>query len=280
MKYIIIFFLLIWSFISVSQEKKGIISDSDGYTNMRDSSSAKSKIISKVIDGEVFNYWETNDSWFIVKTYNDTVGYIHRSRIKEFLAQSYNPYPNLDEIFAYYKNQGIVSVCGISASEIKGGKYYSGLWVFSSRTKEKLLEFSEGRYQTFEFKNGDIIVKEYMHLPVNKDFEVELVPYVINKVIYAGEKLLVIENAPFYNYPKLSDSEIKQNLNYLRTHKFDFEESYSAIKVALLCALNESEEGEKILLNISKEIDIQLDGYYQEDYHRALEVYQINKNNR
>lgn len=61
---------------------KGVINDPDGYTNIRKSNSVNSGIIGKIVDGEVFTYWESNDSWYIVQTAKGIKGYVHKSRIK------------------------------------------------------------------------------------------------------------------------------------------------------------------------------------------------------
>lgn len=42
-----------------TQLRKGVITDSDGYTNIRKSNSVNSEIIGKIVDREVFTYWET-----------------------------------------------------------------------------------------------------------------------------------------------------------------------------------------------------------------------------
>ena len=59
-----------------------MINDLDGYTNIRKSNRANSEIIGKIVDGEVFTYWETNDSWYIVQTAKGIKGYVHKSRIR------------------------------------------------------------------------------------------------------------------------------------------------------------------------------------------------------
>ena len=61
---------------------KGMINDLDGYTNIRKSNSVNSEIIGKIVDREVFTYWETNDNWYIVQTAKGIKGYVHKSRIK------------------------------------------------------------------------------------------------------------------------------------------------------------------------------------------------------
>jgi hypothetical protein len=65
-----------------TQLRKGVITDSDGYTNIRKSNSVNSEIIGKIVDREVFTYWETNDNWYIVQTAKGIKGYVHKSRIK------------------------------------------------------------------------------------------------------------------------------------------------------------------------------------------------------
>ncbi|UVP79087.1 LysM peptidoglycan-binding domain-containing protein [Bacteroides ovatus] len=61
---------------------KGMINDLDGYTNIRKLNSVNSEIIGKIVDREVFTYWETNDNWYIVQTAKGIKGYVHKSRIR------------------------------------------------------------------------------------------------------------------------------------------------------------------------------------------------------
>lgn len=61
---------------------KGVINDPDGYTNIRKSNNGKSYIIGKIMKGEVFTYWKTNDNWYIVQTESGIKGYVHKNRIK------------------------------------------------------------------------------------------------------------------------------------------------------------------------------------------------------
>jgi len=279
MKTIILIISFILTFLIVSgQERKGFIVDPDGYSNVREAADGKSSIVTKILDGEIFKYKVNESSWYPVETYNGIHGFMHKSRIKEFkINRNFCFNENLDEIFLFRKNQKIISVCGIPANEIEQFKAYSGLVVYDALNKRKLQEFREGSYQSFEFNNGDILIYEYKFLPINNDFEGKFVPYVIHKVLYAGERLIIVKNAPYYDFPILSQQEITEHIEYLKSRKFTFVESYKAVQIALVVALNGSIEGEKIFLNILQEIDIQLDGEYYENYHKALEVYQINK---
>lgn len=65
-----------------SAERQGVINDPDGYTNIRKSNNSKSEIIGKVMEGEVFTYWETNDNWYVVQTAKGIKGFIYKNRIK------------------------------------------------------------------------------------------------------------------------------------------------------------------------------------------------------
>lgn len=276
---LLISFILTFSIVN-GQEYKGFIVDPDGYSNVRESADGKSTIVTKILDGEIFKYEVNESSWYPVKTYNGIHGFMHKSRIKEFkINRNFCFNENFDEIFLFRKNHKIISVCGIPANEIEQFQAYSGLVVYDALNERKLQEFREGSYQSFEFENGDILIYEYKFLPINNNFEVKFVPYVIHKVLYAGERLIVVKNAPYYDFPLLSQHEITEHIDYLKSHKFTFDDSYKAVRIALVVALNGSTEGEKIFLNILQEIDIQLDGESHENYNKALEVYQINKKN-
>lgn len=96
---------------------KGVINDSDGYTNIRKSNNANSEIIGKIVDGEVFTYWETNDNWYVVQTVKGVKGYVHKSKIKP--AEEIN-----EQKIRYYKVedgdriQNIAEKLGISVDTI------------------------------------------------------------------------------------------------------------------------------------------------------------------
>jgi len=71
------------SFISYEM-RLGVINDSDGYTNMRAGKGTNHKVIEKILETDIFDYYPTNESnWWKVKnltTCNE--GYVHNSRIK------------------------------------------------------------------------------------------------------------------------------------------------------------------------------------------------------
>lgn len=263
------------------QDKKGFIDDPDGYTNVRESADIKSKIVGKIIEGEIFKYNEIESQWYPVITYSGIKGFVHYSRIKEFkINRDFCSNPYFTQLFLYRKNNTIFSVCGINAPEIKEFECYSGLIVYDVLNEIKLLEFGEGQYQSFEFIDGDIIVKEYSNIPTKKDLSTSFTPFSINKILFAGERIIVQKSAPFYNFPRLTKAEVKATIDDLKTKIVQEKDYYFIINTALVLALNDSTIGVDFLLNLCDHLNIRFDGEFGEKYMDILMIYEINKNNR
>jgi len=263
------------------QEKKGFINDPDGFTNVRELSDGKSKIIDQIVDGEIFYYTENNENWYPVRTYKGKTGFVHKSRINEFKINvecfSSN---NLKELLLFRKSKKIISVCGIPDNRINNIEYYSGLYVSDCLNKINYLEFFEGEYQSFDFSNQQIIVYEYDILPINSDFYIDLIPYSINRVFFIGDRIVIIKNAPFYKYPKISNEKINSKIYELRNKTISERDYYNIINISLVLALNDNSLGKEFFFNLEKELNIVFDGEYQMKYLNALKVYEINKNYR
>ncbi|MFK7050394.1 Bacterial SH3 domain protein [Flavobacterium columnare] len=61
---------------------KFIISDKDGYTNLRKEKNKNSEIISKLNNGtEVFILDKSDNDWWLIETLTEEKGYVHKSRI-------------------------------------------------------------------------------------------------------------------------------------------------------------------------------------------------------
>lgn len=65
-----------------SNEVKAVINDSDGYTNVRSGQGTKYEIIDRVSEGEVFYTIPQQSDWWPVRTKDNKLGYMHRSRIR------------------------------------------------------------------------------------------------------------------------------------------------------------------------------------------------------
>jgi len=157
----LILIIFIYQF-SFSQEKKGFIIDPDGYTNVREAANGKSKIISKIIDGEIFSYQENENYWYPVETYNGIKGFVHKSRIKEFkISKDLRLNENMKELLLFRNSGKIISICGVPFKKENDLQYYSGLIIGDGLNKIKYNEFFEGAIQSFELKNGQIYIYEY-----------------------------------------------------------------------------------------------------------------------
>ena len=61
MKHLISTILFLFSLSGFASEKLGQINDPDGFSNVRENKSSKSKILFRIIDGEYF-YFQENDA--------------------------------------------------------------------------------------------------------------------------------------------------------------------------------------------------------------------------
>jgi hypothetical protein len=68
-----------------TKSKPGIINDPDGYVNIRKEQSTQSEILGQIKKREVFNYWELPTNWFVVETEAGLRGFVHKTRIKEYV---------------------------------------------------------------------------------------------------------------------------------------------------------------------------------------------------
>lgn len=77
---LITLFLLLFSLTTSAQ--LAVIVDADGYTNVRADKNAQSKIVGRLVEGDVFTYDPTAKSeWVYISKDGTLKGYIHKSRL-------------------------------------------------------------------------------------------------------------------------------------------------------------------------------------------------------
>ncbi|NJR38740.1 MAG: SH3 domain-containing protein [Leptolyngbyaceae cyanobacterium CSU_1_4] len=67
---------------SSSLEVQAVISDSEGFTNVRSEPEVQSNTIARVLEGESFYTIPQQGDWWPVRTKDNKLGYMHRSRIR------------------------------------------------------------------------------------------------------------------------------------------------------------------------------------------------------
>lgn len=61
---------------------KYIVSDPDGYTNLRKDKNTSSKVLQKINSGEFVEVINSSSDWFLVETKEGNKGFVHKSRLK------------------------------------------------------------------------------------------------------------------------------------------------------------------------------------------------------
>ena len=113
-----------------------VINDKDGYTNVRSGKSIKSKVIDKVVDGQVFTAYLVNQEWveiFYEKEAQQKKGYIHKSRIQYIeKAKTYTgkdltfamitqPFSKEGKVIGKNENGGVGTIDGRKIYGVDGG---------------------------------------------------------------------------------------------------------------------------------------------------------------
>lgn len=108
-RHLLIFLLSLAFTMSSHAGERGVISDPDGFTNVRAKQSANSAVVAKVKEGETFEFeGNEHEDWWKVKLASGTTGYMHSSRIRfhATVDRLANTNPE-DEINLYCKRIGI-----------------------------------------------------------------------------------------------------------------------------------------------------------------------------
>lgn len=81
--------IFLTSLVTLAQDNVAIISDKDGFTNVRESKSTNSAVVGQIKDGEFFSFKKASDDWWeVFKTFDENGnsinlnGFVHKSRIQ------------------------------------------------------------------------------------------------------------------------------------------------------------------------------------------------------
>ena len=175
MRVITLMFGFFLSLNMFGNELLGEINDPDGYTNVREEPTTKSKIIFKIVEKEYF-YYESSDvkDWCIVTNMNGTSGFMHKSRIvnvSEFKIKGKTYKSNESKLKIRKKNIGTTQV---KLFQIKNEKSYCDSYVeitTNSKTRIFKYEFIEalGGYSGIAFLEN--IIPNHLLLVKHGDYD-------------------------------------------------------------------------------------------------------------
>jgi len=126
----------------IGNEQLGKINDSDGYTNVREKPTTKSKIIFKIVDNEYF-YYESSEikDWCRVTNMNGDSGFMHQSRIvsiNEFTIKGKTYNSNESKLKTRQKTIGNTQ---IKISQIKNPKTYCDAYIEITSNETKIFKY-------------------------------------------------------------------------------------------------------------------------------------------
>lgn len=141
---------LLFSLNVIGNEQLGKINDPDGYTNVRENPTTKSKILFKILDTEYF-YYESSDisNWCRVTNMNGDSGFMHQSRIEglsEFTINGKTYKSNESKLKVRIKKIGNTK---IKISQIKNPKTYCDAFIEIISDKTRKI-----KYESIEANGG------------------------------------------------------------------------------------------------------------------------------
>jgi len=277
-RYIQIIILIGFSFTLSAQSHLGVINDPDGYTNIREGRSIDAEIIGKMKEGEIFEFTESSNDWYKIKTNYGIEGFMHKSRIKEIKFDcGCNGYgsKNAEPIARYCYNQMCFSICGYFKS-YKNGFIHGSELLIQDCLNEKRLNKPSINPQKIQFSKGKITLYELKNLPVNKIWKHELTPITKSTFFFVSDNFEKQINIGVYNYPKFSKAQSDLEYKKIIDNRKNIH-LYEIINRLLVLSLNEHENSQELFLNLKDNSEYVLDGEYSEHYINALIIYEMNK---
>jgi hypothetical protein len=286
MKYTTIICLVLLSFaISAQEAKIGIISDPDGYVNIRQEKSTQSEIVGKIKEGDRFYFYpKAGEVWWKIEVeFGNETGFVHKSRISELHIKS--PYcqclffehvqtdlPNFQFNIGGLKG----TICGYLLNRISENKIKISEFSITDCQKDEMIVFYSAVQTCYiEIIDEKLKITEVTQLPFGKNWNwIELPLKERNLFLGTDNELVLGAEKSVLNY-SLSNEKIEQYLEMVESKRknnesFEIETTIGAI---LKCALNGNQKAKDILLNFNDYFGFKLDGAFQEFYNDAISIY-------
>lgn len=179
-------------------ENLAYIKDSDGYTNLRKEGNKNSEIIQKVKTSAEVEILKSSDDWFLVKTKEGNIGYVHKSRISrkklnliissKWIGNYYVDIPTTQEYLQSVKLKITLDSCVFIVTGFAENKEYELSMIENDQTLilkyVRLLKYES----TYIEKDSELAKeKEFGYLIHNGENYLWVSPY-LDFAYYNGEK--------------------------------------------------------------------------------------------
>ncbi len=270
--------------ISYSQ-KKGIISDLDGYTTLRAGPGTQYEVIYEIEEGDDFVYTESEESDWWKVTRNDYEGYVHKSRIQPY-------YINDDEncncigymvagekpVFKTEIDDITLVVCGYLDQRFDECSIKLSEFAIEDCTNKKHITFY-GALRTciLNKMNNELEIVELTVLPVGKGMDWSEVPYSRTLITVENDSLKISDKEIILDLSVVTDSDIESFIQELPELK-KINESYNSENIVgklLVCSLKGNKKCLDIFNNLRDYLDYSLGAhpghFYNECKYKLLE---------
>ena len=176
----------------------GYIKDSDGYTNLRKERNKNSEIVQKINTNSEVEVLKDSDDWFLVKTKEGNIGYVHKSRISrkkinsiissKWIGNYYVDIPTTREYLQTVKLKITLDSCVFIVTGLAENKKYELSMIEKNETLilkyVKLLKYES----TYIEKDSELAKeKEFGYLIHDGENYLWISPY-LDDAYYNGEK--------------------------------------------------------------------------------------------
>jgi len=253
--------LLIFPLYLYSQDK-AIINDPDGYTNVRNEPAGK--VIDKIYQYEIFTLQPKEGSWWSVKLFNGTTGYVHSSRVEiiDINNCSWCWEPSLH----IPTPKGAILATGYRPERISKNKYVvSETRIGLTNEDQKLIEVRAADHANIEIREDEIIIESLVWLPKDDSWKRGFLP--LKKFIISRNEPLDFRESMVLS-PAYQSSEVLQKFlsEYVESPPANAGEFEGAMYKLFMAALAGYPEANEMLENH----DFILDGYLQIDHSKLL----------
>jgi len=273
--FLFIYLLLI---LHLPAQTKGIIHDADGYTNLRKGPGSRYEVVTKIREGQPFEYTRISESsWWRVRLKNGKEGYVHKSRIQPYAAKGratcsvIYPWGDSDEKPNLIANIGgrQVLVGGSLLQKASSTSVKISEFSLTDCRDGSMIKFYEALQTCWVTAYSDRIeIVELANLPVGKDLKKKTVPFSKEVLTASGGELVLSPREVILDLSNISPEQVAQVETAIPAFKNKgFSEQMETFMAKLaVCSMKGSEKCRAAFENFEAFTGAPLDGAYAETH--------------